>query len=286
MIRTIRREIFTIVLWSIAGISVFSAGLLIWGVWHDEWSGYNASAGTTISDGSCNIAVVPIVGEIISYTGVGDDSSGNMPPSSTNPDGVLTTLRVAEADQNILGILVRIDSYGGAPVASEIIANGFKHASLPIVALIQETGISGAYLAATGAKTIIASPFSDIGSIGMTMSYLDNTVKNTKDGLRYVPLASAQFKDYGNPDKPLTQAERILLERDLKIYHDQFVKEVAENRNLPIEQVAKLADGSSMPGSLALENKLIDALGDQETAREWFAERLKLPVGEVVFCER
>ena len=76
-----------------------------------------------------------------------------------------------------------------------------------------------------------------------------------------------------------------MLERDLKIYHEQFVKEVAENRNLPIEQIAKLADGSSMPGSLALENKLVDALGDQETARVWLAEQLKIKPEEVMFCE-
>ena len=119
----------------------------------------------------------------------------------------------------------------------------------------------------------------------MTMSYVENSAKNAKDGLRYVPLASAQFKDYGDPDKPLTYAERILIERDLKMAHEQFVKEVAENRNLPIEQVAKLADGSSMPGSLALKNKLIDTLGDQETARAWFAERLGMKTEEVIFCE-
>jgi len=146
-------------------------------------------------------------------------------------------------------------------------------------------GASAAYLAATGAKTIIASPFSDIGSIGVSMSYLDNTAKNVKDGLKYIPLTSAKFKDYGVPDKPLTTDERALIERDLKIYHNQFVKEVAENRNLSIEQVAKLADGSSMPGPLALENKLIDALGDQETVRAWFAEQLEIPLEEVVFCE-
>lgn len=267
---------------ALAVIAVFSTCLWIWGSWHDEWSGYNASI--AVSDGYCNIAIIPIVGSVIPYAGADEDGSGSLPPS-TNPDDTLAALRAAEVDPNIQGILARIDSLGGSPVAAEVIANGFKHASLPLAALIREAGASAAYLAATGAKTIIASPFSDIGSIGVTMSYLDNSAKNTKDGLQYVSLSSARFKDYGDPDKPLTDDERILLERDLKIYHDQFVKEVAGNRNLPIEQIAKLADGSSMPGALAIENKLIDTLGDQETARAWFAEQLKLPLEEVVFCE-
>ena len=237
------------------------------------------------SEASCNIAVIPVVGSILPYAGANQDGSGNELPPSTNPDDALAILRKAETNQNMRGVLVRIDSGGGSPVPAEIITNALKHTPLPTVALIREMGASAAYFIATGARTIIASPLSDVGSIGVTMSYVENAEKNTQEGLQYVPLASAQFKDAGDPDKMLTSAERRLFERDLKIYHEQFVKQVAENRNLPVEQVAKLADGSSMHGTLALENGLIDTLGDQETARAWFAEQLKIPVGEVVFCE-
>ncbi len=278
----IKEKLKIIGLWGLGVIVVFGVGLRIYGSWHDEWSGYNAS--TMISDGYCNIAVIPITGDIVPYAGAYLDENGNE-PTSVNPDDTLATLRWAENDSNVLGVLARIDSGGGSPVASEIIANGFKNSPLPVVALIREIGTSGAYLLATGAKTIIASPFSDVGSIGVTMSYLENSAQNIREGLEYVSLASAQFKDYGSPDKPLTAIERNLIERDLKIWHDQFVKEVAENRNMPLEQVAKLADGSSMAGTLALENNLIDTLGDQETAREWFAEYLEITPEEIIFCE-
>ena len=278
----IKEKLKIIGLWGLGVIVVFGVGLRIYGSWHDEWRGYNAS--TMISDGYCNIAVIPIAGDIIPYAGAYLDENGNE-PTSVNPDDTLATLRWAENDSNVLGVLARIDSGGGSPVASEIIANGFKNSPLPVVALIREIGTSGAYLLATGAKTIIASPFSDVGSIGVTMSYLENSAQNIREGLEYVSLASAQFKDYGSPDKPLTAIERNLIERDLKIWHDQFVKEVAENRNMPLEQVAKLADGSSMAGTLALENNLIDTLGDQETAREWFAEYLEITPEEIIFCE-
>lgn len=273
--KTFRHEIRTIALWSVASLLVFASGVWFFGVWHDEWSGYNAH--TKISDGTCNIAIVPIIGEI-SVTEKEDTAF-------TSADKTLSLLSTAEKDSKIKGILVRIDSPGGSGVASEIIANALKRSSLTVASLIREVGASGGYWIATGADTIIASPLSDIGSIGVTMSYLDNTQKNAKDGIKYVSLASAKFKDYGNPDKPLNQAERTLFERDLKIHHEQFVKEVAENRGLPIEQIAKLADGSVMPGTLALQNKLIDALGDQETTRAWFAEKLEIAPEDVVFCE-
>lgn len=283
--KTIRQEILLIFAWAITTLVVFFIGLWGYGAWHDEWSGYNAS--WEISDGSCNIAILPIAGDIIPYPGANKDGTTfekELPPTS-NPDDVLVLLRKAEEDPNILGVIVRIDSLGGTPVASELIANALKNLSLPTVALIRESAASGGYLAATGANHIIASPFSDVGSIGITMSYLEDWEKNTKEGLRFISLSSGKFKDYTNPDKPLTADERALLERDLKIYHDQFVKEVSENRNLPIEDVARLADGSSMPGELALQNKLIDALGDQETARAWFAGELGKSSEEIIFCE-
>ena len=117
------------------------------------------------------------------------------------------------------------------------------------------------------------------------MSYVDNWRQNESEGLGYVSLASAKYKDYLDPNKPLTAEERSLIERDLKIWHDEFVKQVAENRNLPLEDVSRLADGSSVPGKLALDNMLVDSLGDQETARQWFINYLGLTDDDVWFCE-
>lgn len=265
---------------ALTGLLSFRVGLGWWGAWHDEWSGYNGSL--AISDGYCNIAVVPIVGDIYIDEPSNDGSEYY---AVANADEVVAYLRAAEYDPYIYGIVARIDSFGGTPVASQIIADALKRSTLPTAAVIREMATSGGYLAATGADTIIASPFSDVGGIGITLSYVENTAQNVKEGLRFVSLASAPYKDYGNPNKSLTVAERAILERDLKIYHDEFVKEVSENRNLPIEDVARLADGSSVPGELALESGLIDTLGDQETAKEWFAEQFGVMAEGVVFCE-
>lgn len=269
----------------VGGVGVLLIGfylaLGIWGDWHDDWSGYNWSVQWEISDGWCNIAVLPIMGDITSE--ISTEEEGEV--TTTNADESSMFVERANSDENILGLLVRIDSYGGTPVASEIIMNAVKRSSIPSVALIREAGTSGGYMVASAADTIIASAMSDIGSIGVTMSYVGNWDQNADLGLTYVSLASAPFKDYMHPDKPLTDEERKLLERDLAIYHEYFVGLVAENRGLSLEHVAALADGSSMPGALALEAGLIDQLGDQETAREWFAKTLEIPVDEVIFCE-
>lgn len=255
--------------------------LIIWGSWHDEWSGYNWSVQWEISDGWCNIAVLPIMGDITTEP---IPEEGSVYPM-TNADDAAEFMTRSEDDWNILGTLIRIDSYGGYPVASEIIADAIKKNSKPTVALIREGGTSGGYMVASAADNIIASAMSDVGGIGVTMSYVGNWEQNDTDGLTYVPLASAPFKDYGNPDKPLTMEERALLERDLDIFHAEFVRIVSENRGMPVEEVRALADGSSMPGDLALEAGLIDQIGNQDTAREWFAAELGVSTEEVVFCE-
>lgn len=259
-------------------LGTFWVGLTLWGRWNDEWSGYNASA--RISDGYCNIAVVPVYGSIEGYGGIDDDTI-------TTPQEVRSLLEQASAEPGIVGALIDIDSPGGAPTASAAIMEAIREADtyLYTLALIQDYGTSGGYLAALGAERIIASPFSDVGSIGITMSYLSYAKQHEAQGLTYESLSTAPLKDYGDPDKELTSEERERIIKDLAVMHEYFIDVITERRGLPREEVAALADGASYPGATALEKKLIDGLGGRKEARAWFAEKLQVPVEEIVLCE-
>lgn len=233
---------------------------------------------------ACNIAVIAIRGDVASYEGefgAGDDGTVAV---HTSADRFVSLVRRAENDPSIAGILVPIDSYGGSASGGERMMRALSRTSLPTVGLIREAGASAAYLAALGADTIIASPFSDVGSIGVTMSYVENWKQNARDGLDYVSLSSGKYKDTGDPNKPISDEERALLARDLAVYHDAFVGLVSEMRKLPREEVAVLADGSSMPGALARDAGLVDTIGDDESARAWFASALAIAPGDVVLC--
>ena len=235
----------------------------------------------------CNIAVIPIRGDIISYINANyyDINRDSPPPATADPDTVAKTLQTAEANNKIRGILTIIDSYGGDSFAGDLIMKEIKRSELPTASLIRSAGASAGYLIATAGDTIIASPWSDVGSIGVTMSYVQNVEQNKKDGLDYVSLSAGKYKDAGDPNRILTSEERAIAMRDINTLHRLFIKEVSENRKLPVNAVTKLADGSTMLGELALKNKLIDQLGDQETARGWFARKLNISADEVVFCE-
>ncbi len=232
-----------------------------------------------LSDGECTIAVLPIEGVILPFAGY-DEYDLVITPST-----VRDFIAAAEEDPNIDGILFEINSPGGTPVAAEQISHMIKDTELPTISLIGDIGASGGYLVAAAADTILASAMSDVGSIGVTMSYVEESVKNEEEGLTFVPLASGKFKDAGNPNKPLTDEERALFEADLELIHDEFVRQVATLRGKTVEEIDTLADGSAMPGLRAVEKGLIDEIGGRERARELFSDTLGVDVSQVSFCE-
>ena len=180
---------------------------------------------------------------------------------------------------------MEINSPGGTPVASERIAERFQSSDLPVVGLIGDVGASGGYMIAAATDYLIASPMSDVGSIGVNMSYVEESKKNEEEGLTYVQLTTGKFKDIGNPNRPITEEEKSLLQSDLEVVHNHFVSLVAEYRDLKLEKVAELANGASMPGSRALKENLIDKLGGRQEAREALATILEKDLSEIIFCE-
>lgn len=264
------REVLSIVLKVLAVIFTF---IFILGI-SDAW--YNQS---TISDGMCNVAVLPIEGVILPFVGYDDYAL------VTTPGQVRSFLTDVKEDEFVKAVLFEINSPGGTPVASEQISEMIQELTIPNVSMIGDLGASGGYLIAAAADTVIASPMSDVGSIGVTMSYVENSKQNEEEGLTFVELSSGKFKDAGNPNKPLSEEERTLFESDLDLIHKQFVSEVALLRNLPVEKIEALADGAAMPGVRALEAGLVDALGGRALVRRDLADKLGLTEEEVVFCE-
>ena len=233
----------------------------------------------TISDGTCNIAFLPIEGTILPFNGLIDV------PLTVTPSMVDDFITAAENEDGIDGIVIEVNSPGGTPVASERIAERIHNSSLPVVIVVGDIAASGGYMVAAAGDHIIASPMSDVGSIGVNMSYTEESKKNEEDGITYVQLTSAEFKDAGTPNRPITDEERELFQKDLDLIHNEFVRIVADYRSLDIETIEALADGASMPGTRALENKLVDTLGGFNEARGVIAALTGKTVEETTICE-
>ena len=221
----------------------------------------------------CNVQGILLRGDI--YTYIPTDLDGyplEGYEGAVSSEEISYLIGEAEYDDNIKAILIEVDSYGGSPLAGEEISNDIKFATKPVVVYIRESGVSAAYLAISSADQIFASKMSDVGSIGVTMSYLDYSTQNRQEGISFVQLSTGKFKDSGSPDKSITQEEKNLFMRDLNIIQDIFIRSVSENRNISIEKVESIADGSSVLGEQAIELDLIDQIGDYYSAGDYISE--------------
>jgi protease IV len=236
---------------------------------------------TSVSDGSCNIAVMPIEGIIMPW-----GNGIEYPEFAVTPNDVRDFLSLVSDDELFIeGVLFEINSPGGTPVASEDIAKQIKALELPSAALIGDMGASGGYMVASAADRIFASGMSDIGSIGVTMSYVEESLKNKEEGLTYVPLTTGKFKDAGDPNKAISDEERAYFQGQLDTVNAEFINLVATNRGLGVDAVKALADGSTLIGQKAVDAKLIDQIGDRDAVRDYFADKLGKDPSDISFCE-
>lgn len=236
--------------------------------------GVGVGWGVKVATQPCNVAVGNLSG-VLTVSVPEISPSGESMSNYTTSDAVLSWLKPLERSATIDGVIITVDSPGGSAVAGEEISDALKRFEKPIVSVIRSSGVSAAYWVTLGTDRIFASANSQVGSIGATFSYTDSSKKNATEGITYNVVSSGKFKDMGSPDKPLTDEEKALLERDVKIVQENFVNAVSEARSLPQDEVKKIADGSFMLGAMAKEKGLIDEIGGVEEARQYLETKLR-----------
>ncbi len=197
----------------------------------------------------------------------------------TDAGEVTSFLRELKQDDSVKGVLLRIDSPGGAVAPSQELYQAVRElaAKKPVVASMGTAAASGGYYAAAPATLIVANPGTLTASIGVRAEYVNVQGLMDKLGLKSDTLASGKLKAAGSPTQPMTPEQRAYLQGLIMDLHQQFVGDVAEARKMPLDKVEKLADGRAMTGRQALEAGLVDKLGGQEQALAALRELAKLP---------
>lgn len=190
-------------------------------------------------------------------------------------DDRLRAVRAAAKDERVKALLVRIDSPGGAVVGSAALFRELREvaARKPVVAVMADTAASGGYMVALGADRIFASEGTITGSIGVLLQTADVTGLLGKLGISVEALKSSPLKAVPSPLEPLTPAGREATMELVRDMHAMFVDMVAERRGLTRERALELADGRVYTGRQARRLGLIDALGGEDEARAWLAEK-------------
>ena len=195
----------------------------------------------------------------------------------TDSRDVVRQLAYYRDAKNIRGIILRIDSPGGGVAPSQEIYDAVlkvKGSQKKIFASMGSVAASGGYYIASAADTIFANPGTLTGSIGVIMAFSNVEELISKVGIRPEVIKSGEFKDAGSPVKPLSKEDRELLQRVVDDVQEQFVEAVAEGRQMPPEEVKKVADGRVFTGRQALELKMVDRLGGLQDSIDLLAEQV------------
>ncbi len=210
----------------------------------------------------------------------GDDAMGS--------DTVTRAFRDAR-DEEVKGVLFRVDSPGGSYIASDLIRREVavtRAAGIPVVVSMGNVAGSGGYFVSMDADKIVAQPSTITGSIGVLggtfgfREFWSHWLGVSFDG--YTTTENADF--YSMLDLPDDAARRQFSVFMDRIY-DDFVDKVAAGRNLERDVAEKNARGRIWSGTRALELGLVDALGGTEVALAELKKLMDVPPEEDVELE-
>lgn len=227
------------------------------------------------------IAVIAILGR--SLGGFSTSSTSDGPHIARIViDGVITSdslrrhlLHDLATDDNVTGVIVQINSPGGTTAGGEELYEGLRaiSANKPVAAVINELGASAAYMTAIGSDKIYARRLSIVGSIGVLIQHMDASKLLDTIGIDYDKVATGPLKAEPDIDEPMSPLVRQSYQQLVDNSFEWFVDIVAERRGLDRADVLRLADGRIMTGQMALDNQLIDEIGDEFTALAWMEDQ-------------
>lgn len=191
----------------------------------------------------------------------------------------LRLLQSLRENETIRSVIIDIDSPGGTVAASDYLYRSVRRLAekKPVVAFIRGTGASGGYMASCAATKIVALPTAIVGSIGvisvrpLVYELLD------KVGVRMSVTKSGRLKDMWSAFREPTEEEKEKEQALLDEFYERFIQVVAEGRKLPPDEVRAIATGEVFTAVRGKEMRLVDELGDLDTAIDMAAELGKTP---------
>lgn len=172
-------------------------------------------------------------------------------------------------NSRIPAIVIRLNTPGGAvEPTQEIFATVLKARAKgkKVIGSMGTIAASGGYYIAAACDTVMASPSTLTGSIGVIADFAEFSGLMKKLGIDVTVVKSGAFKDVGSPTRPMTEDEKALLSGVIMDTYDQFVEAVSKGRSMNPETVRKYADGRVFTGRQARDAGFVDLLGTYQDA--------------------
>ena len=192
---------------------------------------------------------------------------------------LLGTIKKLEDKDDVIGLILYIDSPGGGVFQSDEVYLAVQHyiskTAKPVFAYFASLAASGGYYIGCSADRIVANRNTLTGSIGVICGrFLDVSEFINKHGIKDEIIHSGRNKTMGHIATPATEEQKAIMQRISDECYEQFVSIVAEARNLPIEKVKELADGRIYTAKQAKECGLIDEIMPFDDMKEYMLKTI------------
>jgi len=219
--------------------------------------------------GSKEVALVTISGEII--------PGADPKPGYATSDYISQAIDDATDDDNIKAIVIRVDSPGGSPSASETIRRSIvkaKEAGKKVIVSMGPVAASGGYWLSVDADHIFAMPSTLTGSIGVIMGKFEVSALWDKLGINWDGLHWGQNSQMWSPNQPFNDAQLATMNEAIDNTYNGFIDRVAAGRHLKRDVVHALAKGRAYTGIQGLKLGLVDDIGGLNDALDYTAKQI------------
>ncbi len=214
--------------------------------------------------GNPKIAVIHAEGSIVS----GDSGAGMFGGNFVGDEDLIADLEEARDDEDVLAVVLRVNSPGGSGLASDNIWHAVQSVrdAKPVVVSMGDYAASGGYYIAMGTDHIVAQPGTLTGSIGVFGGKMNIRGLYEKIGFTMHAYKRGELSDIFSSTNDFSDEGRARFRDYLETFYAMFLERAAEGRGMSVEAMHEVAQGRVWTGTQALERGLVDDLGGLDVA--------------------
>lgn len=205
-----------------------------------------------------------------------------------NSDKFLEEVDNIRNDENIQGVLLVINSPGGAIAPSIEMSDSIKTLAKHkvVISYAQGAMASGSYYAGMWANKIIANRGALVGSIGVIFSGANFEELIAKIGIKPQTIKAGIYKEAGTPTREWSKEEKDMIENLVQKQYEMFVNDVSQARGIDPTLQGQFAQGRVFTANEALELKLIDSVGSIYDAQKELLALTNLQDKEAIWLKK
>lgn len=215
------------------------------------------------------IAIIPISGTLLNRVSYSYDGY------VTGYNFVRRQLNAAMADDDVMGIIYDVNSYGGEAAGCFELAGEIRDSrkKKPSMAIVDSNAYSAGFALASAATKMVAIPSAGVGSIGVITMHVDMSKLLDDIGYKVTMIYEGKHKADGNPYEPLSKDVEASIRARIHTKYEAFVAVAAANTGLDAK-VIRDTESRTYEADEALKLGLIHAVMSPSEAASAFLDEL------------